>query len=112
MLADFFTKALQGTLFCRFRDGILGHSHIDTLKRDPAVPLEERVEGKQQPGTRATALPSATSEKHPLDGNGKQSRGATWANVPRSKKWVSSRRSGKRGKMKDYFERTFLKQSR
>ena len=31
MLADFFTKPLQGELFRRFRDVIMGHKHIDTL---------------------------------------------------------------------------------
>ena len=31
MLADFFTKPLQGELFRRFRDVIMGHKHINTL---------------------------------------------------------------------------------
>ena len=45
MLVDFFfTKPLQGHLFQRFRDVILGHCHIDTLRTNTALPLEERVE--------------------------------------------------------------------
>lgn len=43
MLADFFTKPLQGTLFRRFRDVLLGHKHIDTLITDPTPSAEERV---------------------------------------------------------------------
>jgi hypothetical protein len=31
MLADFFTKTLQGNLFCRFRAVLLGHAHVSTL---------------------------------------------------------------------------------
>ena len=45
MLADFFTKPLQGTLFKKFRDVVLGYVHIDTLlmstEEDSA---QERVE--------------------------------------------------------------------
>ena len=44
VLADFFTKPLQGHLFRRFRDVILGHCHIDTLSTNAALPPEERVE--------------------------------------------------------------------
>ena len=32
MIADFFTKPLQGNLFRRLRDVILGYVHIDELK--------------------------------------------------------------------------------
>ena len=32
MLADYFTKPLQGSLFNRFREIIVGWKHIDTLK--------------------------------------------------------------------------------
>ena len=39
MLADFFTKPLQGTLFERFRAVIMGHAHISTL----STPFKERV---------------------------------------------------------------------
>ena len=33
MLADFSTKPLQGILFRKFRNVILGYDHIDTLKK-------------------------------------------------------------------------------
>jgi len=44
MLADFFTKPLQGSLFQKFRDVILGHCHVNTLIKSPLSPSEERVE--------------------------------------------------------------------
>ena len=31
MLADFFTKLLQGALFKKFKRVLMGHAHIDTL---------------------------------------------------------------------------------
>ena len=34
MLADFFTKPLQGTLFRKFRDIVLGYKHINALHID------------------------------------------------------------------------------
>ena len=43
MLADFFTKPLQGALFTRFRDVILGHKHVDSLNVGPTPEPEERV---------------------------------------------------------------------
>jgi hypothetical protein len=43
MLADFFTKPLQGHLFSRFRDVLLGRTHIDTLAVATIAPSEERV---------------------------------------------------------------------
>ena len=44
MLADFFTKPLQGALFRKFRGVILGYAHVDSLAMmvSPAQ-LEERV---------------------------------------------------------------------
>jgi hypothetical protein len=50
MLADFFTKPLQGNLFRRFKSVVLGHSHVDTLHEPIVEPLEERV-GDKRSGT-------------------------------------------------------------
>ena len=45
MIADFFTKALQGSLFGKFRDIVLGYKHIATLNEVDGNKLpEERVE--------------------------------------------------------------------
>jgi hypothetical protein len=43
MLADFFTKPLQGNLFRKFREVIMGRAHIDTLKKPKSVTFQERV---------------------------------------------------------------------
>jgi hypothetical protein len=43
MLADFFTKPLQGSLFKKLKAVIMGHAHIDSLKRDAPVASQERV---------------------------------------------------------------------
>ena len=44
MLADFLAKPLQGTLFCRLWDLILGYAHLDSLQRpSEPTPLVERV---------------------------------------------------------------------
>jgi hypothetical protein len=53
MLADFFTKPLQGNLFRRFRDVVLGRCHTDTLTFVSDGPFEERV-GKMQSDPIAT----------------------------------------------------------
>ena len=42
MLADFFTKALQGSLFAKFHDMIMGWKHVDTLQMGPPS-TKERV---------------------------------------------------------------------
>jgi hypothetical protein len=67
MLAAFFTKPLQGNLFRKFRDVILGHKHIDSLKdtRYPSpTPSRERVGGKEIVGNGA--------DGHKADGRSQQ----------------------------------------
>ena len=44
MLADYFTKPLQGNLFRKFRAVIMGHCHISTLKTVQNDEIKERVE--------------------------------------------------------------------
>jgi hypothetical protein len=53
MLERFFTKPLQGSLFTKFRDVILGYKHAITLANDSSTPPEERV-GNIQAGERKT----------------------------------------------------------
>ena len=48
MVGDFFTKPLQGSLFRKFRDVIMGDQHMNTLVLDPPLPIEERVENIRQ----------------------------------------------------------------
>ena len=70
MLADFFTKPLQGSLFRKFRDVMLGYSHLSTL-RVPELQLpEERVDvhlqSERNPGSENSVLTPTTSrqQKH------------------------------------------------
>jgi hypothetical protein len=44
MVADFFTKPLQGILFRKFRAVLVGHCHVNKLTKSPLPPSEERVE--------------------------------------------------------------------
>jgi hypothetical protein len=48
MLADFFTKPLQGNLFNKFKRVILGHDHISILGLETPGPIEERVGNCEQ----------------------------------------------------------------
>jgi hypothetical protein len=44
MLTAFFTKPLQGALFVKFREVIMGWKHVDTLRNAAVSPPKERVE--------------------------------------------------------------------
>jgi hypothetical protein len=44
MLADFFTKPLQGGLYKRFREIIMGWKHVDTIRDVKMSPHKEHVE--------------------------------------------------------------------
>ena len=46
MMADYFTKPLQGSLFKKLRDVIMGHTHPDTLLEAAPPPVKERVGNK------------------------------------------------------------------
>jgi hypothetical protein len=48
MLADYFTKPLQGKLFRNFREVIMGYKHVNELLLDPTFPLKERVENRDK----------------------------------------------------------------
>ena len=73
MLADFFTKPLQGALFRKFRDIILGHKHVDTLAELTDTAARERVGKRPTDGGFTTAI----QDKDILDRKTK----ATWADV-------------------------------
>ena len=49
MLADFFTKPLQGNLFPKFVDVIVGHKHIESLKETMPTLFQERAERRSLP---------------------------------------------------------------
>ena len=84
MLADFFTKPLQGSLFRKFWDVIMGHKHIDSLKETPPTPSQERV-GKgnlvRKGGYEANGQKTDGKAQEPTD--------VTYANIVRRKRSMS-----------------------
>jgi hypothetical protein len=63
MLADFFTKPLQGSLFRRLREAVMGRMHIDTLKDIVSAKSQERVgEGVTEEKSETTADQPRTDE--------------------------------------------------
>jgi hypothetical protein len=94
MVADFFTKPLQGALFRKFRDVILGYKHMDALAMDLPSPLEERVgetkrsghstvhDTSKQNSTRTTipAVATSVSWADIVKGAGTTSAGTTESN--------------------------------
>ena len=113
MLADFFTKPLQGHLFRRFRGVILGHCcHIDTLRINPALPLEERVEESRSstcdadaPDTNATVDNTGT---HVEDTSTSNTSTGTWIEVVSRKR---TRKANSGCEQQIVSTHTFLKQS-
>ena len=89
MLADFFTKPLQGTLFKRFKAVLLGHQHIGTLSAVVVEPLEERV-GDKRPGSRDDIVREYnTGTGAPTVPTSKREAKATYADV--EKGWLRIR---------------------
>ena len=81
MIADFFTKPLQGNLFRLFRDIILGHKHISELNAiDEKLSSEERVRNDISPRAVITdiAYERETSSKPAVINKEKI---VTWADV-------------------------------
>jgi hypothetical protein len=74
MLADFFTKPLQGKLFRRLREVVMGHKHVNTLKTATTATSQERVGMKVIPngnGNEANVRSTAHTIKKPVTRNGK-----------------------------------------
>ena len=80
MLADFFTKPLQGQLFHKFKAVLLGHAHVDTLVA-PMVLAEERVGdlrlSNPSMGTTTGVLRTGTGDDGTVNGEPH----VTWADV-------------------------------
>ena len=93
MLADFFTKPLQGSLFRKFRDVILGYKHISTLTE-----WSEKVTNKERVGHENKAKKTVTFGNIPSDKTrdisklveGEHSSGRTYADAV--KKRIEERR--------------------
>ena len=74
MLADFFTKPLQGNLFRRLKAVLMGHAHISKLLDIPSASVQERGgsgdfgetiigHGQTGNGPDANEFPSTTEKK-------------------------------------------------
>ena len=105
MLADFFTKPLQGALFRKFRDVILGYKHIDSLAETVESAAQERV------GERPTDGVSTASDSQ----NVVEVEKTSWADVVagrtgRNPKEHARVKTGGKENHRSSF--TFLKQSR
>ena len=87
MLADFFTKPLQGSLFRKFRDVVLGYKHIDSLTSDDLLVPEERV-GESRAGASPSILRNRADPMNPR--NSKQ---VSWADVVRGTPLPPGRRA-------------------
>ena len=75
MLADFYSKALQGKLFHKYREVLMGWKHIDTLlKNDVNSPSKERVENN---------MAGESTTEHTTD------KKVTWAEIVKGKKDVN-----------------------
>ena len=89
MLADFFTKPLQGSLFRKFRDVVLGYEHISTLINDEKiVPSKERAGN----GVLEKIIANGVLEKTKICDenaflkaqNGKEKNNISWADIVRT----------------------------
>ncbi|CAJ1965740.1 unnamed protein product [Cylindrotheca closterium] len=79
MLADFFTKPLQGSLFRKFRDVVLGYKHIDSLLED-----DEEESVKERVGSRTDDSPESDSDESKPSYINRESMGnQSWADVVR-----------------------------
>ena len=87
MLADYFTKALQGSLFVRFRNIIMGYVHTDDILNDENYPLKERVENVIT--DRKVSGKMSSSMTQPMTGNEREKKGinkkVTYADVVKNK---------------------------
>ena len=90
MIADFFTKPLQGNLLT-FRDIILGDKHVNSLRPTGPAPSEEHVGKEIHTGASACVATGHNVDStltNMLDG----STGVTWADVVKGEQSKDSRR--------------------
>ena len=90
MIADFFTKPLQGSLFRLFRDIILGFKHISELDNISEKLSSEECVRKDLP--LGTVIRDKASEKYTLlkPTVNENNKTITWADVVRRKQWHKS----------------------
>jgi hypothetical protein len=112
MLADFFAKPLQGNLFRRFRDIVLGHHHTDTLGAAIPGPIEDRV-GNMQLDPLATVVSSDSTTTTSANGtrNDISRTYITWADAVKGVRIADTGAKESRRNRKSLKDRILLKQS-
>jgi hypothetical protein len=86
MLADFFTKPLQGNLFRRFRDVVLGRCHTDTLASVNDGSFEERVGSMQSDPIATVDSSNGTGARANEEKEIHAQTHVTWADVVKRKR--------------------------
>jgi len=86
MIADFFTKPLQGALFRKLRDVVLGYKHIASLQNDDGHIVEERVgnERKTEKENNETTMKDPINDSKD-SGNITAQENVTWVDVVKNK---------------------------
>ena len=69
MLADYFTKPLQGRMFHAYRDVLMGWKHISTLQSLTSLSMKERVEISGQNVKRNSQEIQSTNVNHVINKN-------------------------------------------
>ena len=82
MIADFFTKPLQGALFTKLRDVVLGYKHIESLQNDDEHIVEERVRNEIK--TENTTMKESINDSKDSDYVTDQ-KDVTWVEVVKNK---------------------------
>ncbi len=89
MLADVFTRPLQGSLFRKLRDVIMGHKHINSLKETTTSPSQERVGQKNM-----TEIVRNGDDGQKTDQRAREPMNTTYADIVRKGRSVLNRISG------------------
>ena len=80
MVADFFTKPLQGSLFRKFRDVVMGYKHISSLY-DPS----EQTSAQERVGNEEKVILRENVKRPVACASEGSKKNVTWADVVRSK---------------------------
>ena len=81
MIADFFTKPLQGNLFRKFRDVVMGYKHISSLHASEEESLSQERVGKDINGL----LRENESGSNDGPSVATSAKNVTWADVVKGK---------------------------
>ena len=82
MVADFFTKPLQGSQFIKLRDVVLGYKHISSLEEaNGDIPNEERVRFSQDSGSGNKSIGALNEGQTVGDEEHVDKKNVTWADI-------------------------------